>query len=98
MNKDLNYYMALPWVFEFEKSPSGGYYARVKNISCYSYGDNMLKATENIREALECYIESCLLDNEFIPEATNINDLKLENNEMSVLIEVVMPTLNKTEL
>ena len=37
-------------------------------------------------------------DNEFIPEATNINDLKLENNEMSVLIEVVMPTLNKTEL
>lgn len=68
MNKDLNYYMALPWVFEFEKSPSGGYYARVKNISCYSYGDNMLKATENIREALECYIESCLLDNEFIPE------------------------------
>ena len=28
--KNLEYYLSLPWKFEFEKCPEGGYYARVK--------------------------------------------------------------------
>jgi predicted RNase H-like HicB family nuclease len=56
--KKLDYYLSLPWKFEFEVAPEGGYYARVSGISCYSHGDNLKHAAEQIKEALECYIES----------------------------------------
>jgi|GEM_PF-2250705 len=66
--KDLNYYLNLPWAYEFTKALEGGYYARVKGIFCHSYGETMEEATKNIQEALECYIESCLEDNDTVPE------------------------------
>ncbi len=61
--KDKNYYLSLPWEFEFEKCPEGGYYARVKGISCYSHGDNLEHAAKQIQQALETYIEGCLEEN-----------------------------------
>ncbi len=66
--RDLNYYLNRPWDFEFEKAPEGGYYARVKGLFCHSYGETLTEAAENINEALECYIESCIEDEEAIPE------------------------------
>lgn len=68
MTKELNYYMSLPWIFEFEPCPEGGYYARVSGISCYSHGDDICQASENIKEALACYIESCINDGDLVPE------------------------------
>lgn len=65
---------------------------------CITCSETIEYAINNTKEVLGLHIYGLEKDNEFIPEATNINDLKLENNEMSVLIEVVMPTLNKTEL
>ncbi len=65
---------------------------------CITCSETIEYAINNAKEVLGLHIYGLEKDNEFIPEATNINDLKLENNEMSVLIEVVMPTLNKTEL
>ena len=65
---------------------------------CITCSETIEYAINNAKEELGLHIYGLEKDNEFIPEATNINDLKLENNEMSVLIEVVMPTLNKTEL
>lgn len=58
--KDKKYYLNLPWEFEFEKCPEGGYYARVKGIKCYSHGDDLEHAARQIKEALETYIEGCL--------------------------------------
>ena len=72
--KDYNYYINLPWEFEFEKAEDGGYYSRVKNIPCHSYGENLQEATANIQEALELYIESSLEDNLPIDEPINMND------------------------
>lgn len=66
--KNLEYYLSLPWHFEFEKAPDGGYYALVKGISCYSHGDNLEHAAEQIKEALETYIEGCLENNISIHE------------------------------
>lgn len=63
VKKDLNYYLNLPWEFEFDKAPEGGYYAKVKGISCYSHGDNLEHAAKQIEEALETYIEGCLEEN-----------------------------------
>ena len=66
--KDLNYYLTLPWNFEFEKAVKDGYYVRVKGLSCHSYGETLAEAAENIKEALECHIESCLEDGDIVPE------------------------------
>ncbi len=63
MTKDLQYYLALPWKFEFTKHPDGKYSARVEGLSCYSGGDTLEEASKEIQEALEFYIESCLEDN-----------------------------------
>ena len=70
--KNLEYYLSLPWKFEFEKAPEGGYYACVKGISCYSHGDNLEHAAEQIEEALETYIEGCLENN--IPVSEPISE------------------------
>ena len=58
--KSKEYYLNLPWEFEFETCPEGGYYARVKGISCYSHGDTLEEAEKMIKEALECHIEGML--------------------------------------
>jgi len=61
--KDLEYYLSVPWKFEFEKRPEGGYYGRVKGLSCYSHGNNLEQAAEQIELALETYIEGCIEEN-----------------------------------
>ena len=61
-NKDYEYYIDLPWHFEFEKS-SEGYYSRVKNLPCHSHGMTLEEASENIQEALEEYIKTSLQEN-----------------------------------
>ncbi len=63
MTKDLNYYISLPWQFEFTQHPDGRYSSRVVGLSCYSGGDTLEEAATEIKEALEFYIESCLEDN-----------------------------------
>jgi len=60
--KSLDYYLNLPWEFEFDTCPEGGFYARVKGVSCYSHGDTLEHAQAMIKEALELHIESMLED------------------------------------
>ncbi|MFA7657841.1 MAG: type II toxin-antitoxin system HicB family antitoxin [Candidatus Gastranaerophilaceae bacterium] len=60
--KTKEYYLSLPWKFEFEYVPSEGYAARVEGISCYSGGDTIEEAEKNIKEALELYVETLLED------------------------------------
>ncbi len=60
MKKNLNYYLNLPWDFEIEKSQESGYDARVKGLPCYSHGDSIEEAAQNIQEALEMYLEGSL--------------------------------------
>lgn len=79
--KDLNYYLELPWQFEFTKHPNGEYSARVIGLSCYSGGKTLEEATKEIQEALQFYIESCLEDNLPIIEPQN---LQKANGRISV--------------
>lgn len=60
--KDIDYYLNLPWEFEFESCTEGGYFARVKGISCYSHGETVEEAEKMIKEALELHIEGMLED------------------------------------
>jgi len=70
--KDLDYYLNLPWQFEFTRHPDGKYSARVEGLSCYSGGDTMEEASKEIQDALAFYIESCLEDNMPIIEPQDI--------------------------
>ena len=79
--KDLNYYLNLPWRFEFTKHPDGKYSARVEGLSCYSGGNTMEEATKEIQEALKFYIESCMEDNLPIIEPA---DLVNANGRISI--------------
>ncbi|HBG48758.1 MAG TPA: toxin-antitoxin system HicB family antitoxin [Cyanobacteria bacterium UBA9971] len=62
-DKDKNYYLNLNWEFEFEKAPEGGFYARVKELPCHSYGISLEEAAKNIKEAFEDYIETSIEEN-----------------------------------
>jgi predicted RNase H-like HicB family nuclease len=43
-----------------EKEPDGGYVASVPTLpGCVSQGDTRSEALENIREAIELYVEDC---------------------------------------
>ena len=79
--KDLNYYLNLPWQFEFTKHPDGKYSARVLGLSCYSGGDTLEEATKEIQEALQFYIESCIEDNMPVVEP---NDLGKANGRIAI--------------
>ena len=70
--KNLDYYLQLPWQFEFTKQPDNKYSVRVIGLSCYSGGDSIEEATKEIQEALKFYLESCLEDNLPIPEPQDI--------------------------
>lgn len=83
MNKDLDYYLSLPWQFEFEKASDGGYYANVKNLKCHSYGADMIEAANNIKKALECHLQSYIVDNEPVP--TPIDEDKC-NGKLSIRV------------
>lgn len=83
MNKDFNYYINLPWDFEFEKAPEGGYYARVKDLPCHSYGESLAEAAENIKEALEIYIEGSIEENLPISEPLTDEDC---NGRLSIRV------------
>ncbi|MEG2362535.1 MAG: type II toxin-antitoxin system HicB family antitoxin [Terrisporobacter sp.] len=62
---------------------------------CITCGDTTEDAIKNAKEALGLHIYGLEEDNELIPEPTNIKDLKLENNEIPILIEVIMPLHRK---
>jgi predicted RNase H-like HicB family nuclease len=73
----MEYYLKLPWTFRFEYDSRGEglYVASVAELKgCMSHGDTIEEAAKNIQEALECHLESMLLDNEEIPEPVKISD------------------------
>jgi len=72
MNKNLDYYMKLPYsmVVEYVEDETGDYYfSRVLELDgCMSHGDTREEAMESIAEAMGCWIETKLEMNLPIPE------------------------------
>ncbi|MBI3667911.1 MAG: type II toxin-antitoxin system HicB family antitoxin [Acidobacteria bacterium] len=53
----------------YEEAPEGGYVAFVPALpGCHSQGDGLEEAEQNIREAIQVYIESLVAHGEAIPE------------------------------
>lgn len=52
-----------------EKESDGGYHAFCPILKgCHSQGDTVEEAIENIKEAIELYIESLIADNQPVPK------------------------------
>lgn len=69
MEKDLKYYMELPYTIEMHQSPVGGWFVRVKELrGCTSHGDTAEEAAVMIREAMELWLEVSLERGLPIPE------------------------------
>ena len=70
MEKNLEYYLNLPYTIELTPDPEdGGWVVSVKELpGCLSQGDTIEEAMEMIRDAMSGWIEVCLEDGVPIPE------------------------------
>ena len=67
--KDLAHYMDLPYTFVLTGNRRDGWFAKVEELpGCISQGDTIKELHDNIREAMELYIEISLDHGDPIPE------------------------------
>ena len=68
----LSYYMALPYtktVIKRDDEDGTHYISKILELDgCHSDGTTEEEALHNLGEAMECYIESCLIHGDQIPE------------------------------
>lgn len=62
---------------------------------CFTCGDTTQEAMTNAKEAMGLHLFGMEEDNETIPTPTDIKDIKLEDNQSIVLIEVYMPIIRE---
>ncbi len=62
---------------------------------CLTFGDTEEEALLMAKEVLGLWMENVESDNEDIPKASSLLDLKLEDNQRAVLIDVWMPLVRK---
>ncbi len=69
MEKNLEYYMSLPYTIEMIFDPEQAWFVRVKELpSCMSQGDDPNDAIEMIKDAMRGWIDISLQDGDPIPE------------------------------
>lgn len=76
--KNLEYYLNLPWSYRFEWSNEDNcYVASIAELKgCMSEGETILQATEMIQDALKSYITCALQYGDNIPEPLKPIDFK----------------------
>lgn len=75
MDKNLTYYLSLPYTIELVPDPEGGWFVAVKELpGCISQGDTEEEALEMIHDAMEGWIDVALEDGMKIPEPRNLED------------------------
>ncbi len=68
-NKDLEYYINLPYRIVLHPSPEGGYAVEIPELpGCLSQGETLQEALEMIEDAKRCWIADALERNEQVPE------------------------------
>ena len=69
MEKNINYYLNLPYTIELQQDPEEGWFIRVKELrGCMSQGDTPEEAFEMIRDAMQGWLEIALENGIIIPE------------------------------
>jgi antitoxin HicB len=66
--KPLKYYLSLKYPVSIEEAPEGGYFIQIKDLpGCYSQGETVEEAIENMEEARQLWMESMYEDGNEIP-------------------------------
>jgi antitoxin HicB len=66
--KKLEYYLTLKYPISLEEAPEGGYFIQIKDLpGCYSQGETVEEAMNNIEEARKLWMESMYEDGSEIP-------------------------------
>ena len=74
-DKDLNYYLSLPYRIVIEPDPSGELTMYIPDLpGCISQGDTLEDAYRMINDAKIAWIETALEDGATIPEPANEDD------------------------
>jgi len=78
MNKNLEYYLNLPWSYVIQWSDEDDcYVASIGELKgCMSHGDTLEEATFMIKDALNCHLKAMLKYNDPIPEPLKSIDFK----------------------
>ena len=78
MNKDLNYYLNLPWSYRFEWSNDDNcYVASIAELKgCMSEGATIEEAVKMIEDALKSHLSACIEAGIEIPEPLKPIDYK----------------------
>lgn len=92
MKKD---YYVYPAVLEKSTDGYGIYFPDL--LGCTSFADTQEEALQQSREALGLHLSGMENDNETIPEPSQIEDIQLQKNEYSFLVDAWMPPLRKQE-
>ena len=83
MEKNLDYYAALPYEITITPSPEGGYVATIPDLpGCITQGDTRLEVLEMIEDAKLCWLEAALDLGEPIDEP----DWDLYNGKLNLRI------------
>ena len=83
MEKNLEYYAALPYEITITPSPEGGYVATIPDLpGCITQGETRLEVLEMIEDAKLCWLSAALEDEDDIPEP----DWDLYNGKLNLRI------------
>ena len=64
---------------------------------CLPCADTVDEAVKNAKEALMLHLYGMEQDNEEIPEATAVNEIKVESNQAIILVDVFMPPFREKQ-
>lgn len=70
-NKDIQYYLSLPYRIVLYPAEEGGYVVEIPELAgCLSQGETLEEAMAMIQDAKKCWIETCIELGRPIPEPT----------------------------
>lgn len=69
MDKNVEYYMALPYTIELTRDLEAGWFVRIKELrGCMSQGDTAQEALEMIQDAMRAWLDVAIEDGIPVPE------------------------------
>lgn len=86
MKKDV---YVFPAIFEYEINGISIFFPDL--LGCLPCGQDTEEAIKNAKEAMALHLYTMEQDGEVIPEATTIDKIKVDENQIPILIEVHMP-------
>lgn len=80
-------------MLQFLLMPRMAYPYRSQTYGCFPCASNTIEAVRNAKEALGLHLWSMERDNDTIPEPTILKSIRLEEDDVPILIEVFMPPI-----